>query len=88
MKTFTPSKRAYGNLLRLLTPTLNDRAEKIAAACNAESSWGFYKADPDESFKGGWVGESLPSPRVYALNAKADDARGNRLLRNLEAGRL
>ena len=88
MKKFTPTRRAYGNLLRLLTPTLNDCAEKIADACNTESSWGFYKADTAEDFVGRWVGEELPSPRVYALHAKTDDGRGNRLLRNLEAGRL
>ena len=76
MKKFTPTRRAYGNLLRLLTPTLNDCAEKIADACNAESSWGFYKAYPHED-----------AARVAVLDT-GSDARTNRLLRNLEAGRL
>ena len=69
----TDAKRA--ELKALLAPVLDERAEKIAAACNAESSWGFYKAYPHEG-----------AARVAALR-KDSDARTNRLLRNLEAGR-
>lgn len=88
MKPFRMSKNAYGNLLRLLKPTLDDAAQRIEAACNAESSWGFYKADTSESFVGRWVGQSLPSPRVYVTHrGQGADGRTNRLLRNLEAGR-
>ena len=67
---------ARGELKALLAPVLAERAEKIADACNAQSSWGFYKAYPHED-----------AARVAVLDT-GSDARTNRLLRNLEAGRL
>ena len=71
---WTPTAR--DELKALLAPVLSERAEKIADACNAESSWGFYKAYPHED-----------AARVSALR-KDSDARTNRLIRNLKAGRL
>lgn len=70
----TQAKR--DELKRLLTPVLADSADKIAAKCNAESSWGFYEAfaHPDAA-------------RVSVYNS-ASDARTNRLLRSLDAGRV
>lgn len=67
---------ARGELKALLAPVLAERAEKVADACNAESSWGFYQAYPHED-----------AARVAALNQRSD-ARTNRLIRNLKAGRL
>ena len=66
---------AREQLKSLLAPTLAARANAIADACNAESSWGFYRAYPHEG-----------AARVAALNQQSD-GRTNRLLRNLEAGR-
>ena len=70
----TEAKRA--ELHRLLRPVLAEKAERIADACNAQSSWGFYKAYPHED-----------AARVAVLDT-GSDARTNRLLRNMEAGRL
>ena len=60
----------------LLTPVLAEFADKIAAACNEASSWGAYRAHhhPDAA-------------RVSAYNSNSD-ARTNRLLRSLDAGRV
>ena len=71
---WTPTAR--DELKALLTPVRAERAEKSADACNAESSWGFYQAYPHED-----------AARVSALR-KDSDARTNRLIRNLKAGRL
>jgi hypothetical protein len=61
---------------------LNRRAQAIADACNAESSWGGYRWAPEELNK-------RPSANVwsYSAHARADNARSNRLLRALDAGR-
>ena len=70
----TQAKR--NELKRLLTPVLADSADRIAAACNGASSWGAYRAHhhPDAA-------------RVSVYNS-ASDARTNRLLRSLDAGRV
>ena len=70
----TQAKR--NELKALLTPVLADSADKIAAACNEASSWGAYRAHhhPDVA-------------RVSVYNS-ASDARTNRLLRSLDAGRV
>ena len=70
----TQAKR--NELKRLLTPVLAESADKIAAACNEASSWGAYRAHhhPDVA-------------RVSVYNS-ASDARTNRLLRSLDAGRV
>ena len=70
----TQAKR--DELKRLLTPVLAESADRIADACNEASSWGAYRAHhhPDVA-------------RVSVYN-DASDARTNRLLRNLDAGRL
>jgi hypothetical protein len=58
-------------------------AERIAAACNGQSTWGGYEAS------------SRPNPTQRAAayvwtiepEAVADNARNQRLIRNLDAGR-
>lgn len=72
--TLTQGKRDA--LKRLLQPKLVEAANRIEGACNAESSWGFYRAYAHEGVT-----------RVAVLN-QGSDARTNRLLRNLEAGRV
>jgi hypothetical protein len=70
----TQAKR--NELKRLLTPVLAESADRIADACNGASSWGAYRAHhhPDVA-------------RVSVYNS-ASDARTNRLLRSLDAGRV
>ena len=70
----TQAKR--DELKRLLTPVLAESADRIADACNVASSWGAYRAHhhPDVA-------------RVSVYNS-ASDARTNRLLRSLDAGRV
>ena len=70
----TQAKR--NELKALLAPVLAESADKIAAACNGASSWGAYRAHhhPDAA-------------RVSVYNS-ASDARTNRLLRSLDAGRV
>lgn len=70
----TQAKR--DELKRLLTPVLAESADRIADACNEASSWGAYRAHhhPDVA-------------RVSVYNS-ASDARNNRLLRSLDAGRV
>lgn len=60
---------------------LAGRGEAIAAACNAESQWGGYHATPVE-FDG-----HTSFQRVYAADGRNDEARDNRLIKNLDAGR-
>lgn len=56
------------------------RAEAVADACNAESSWGGYKATHG--------GRSRARSSVWTVEpeAVADNARNNRIVRNLDAG--
>ena len=59
---------------------IEKRAERIAAACNAQSSWGGYEWAPASSGSGA---------QVWSISdhARADNARSNRMLKNLDAGR-
>ena len=70
----TQAKR--NELKRLLSSVLAESADRIADACNGASSWGAYRAHhhPDVA-------------RVSVYNS-ASDARTNRLLRSLDAGRV
>ena len=63
-------------LKRLLAPVLAESADKIADACNEASTWGAYRAHHHDDVA-----------RVSVYNSKSD-ARTNRLLRSLEAGRV
>lgn len=56
---------------------LVERAEAIAQACNDDSTWGGYHAVVDEDRQ---------SARVYSADGRNDEARDQRLLRNLDAG--
>lgn len=75
---FKLSRRARDQLLDLLDPLLVESAERIAAACNSESSWGGYHAFA-KGRRAGVVAEG---------RAAADNARSQRMLRNLDVGRL
>lgn len=55
-------------------------AKAIADACNAESSWGGYEFD-------GEVGPDGAEARVFSIGENDDDARRDRMVRNLDAGR-
>lgn len=61
---------------------LKRRAERIAAAANAESSWGGYQASSSRE-------GSRARARVWNVKHEAadDEARNNRLIRGLDAGR-
>lgn len=61
---------------------LERRAAAIAAAANAASSWGGYVSEVDTS-------GARPTARVWNIKhgASDDEARNNRMIRALEAGR-
>ena len=61
---------------------LKQRAERIEAACNAQSSWGGYESEAE-------MGRTRAVARVWTITsgAVADNARNQRLIRNLDAGR-
>lgn len=66
---------------RLAGAELGTRAAAIAEACNAESSWGGYFSEVD-------LGDpDHPVARVWSADARDDEARDQRILRNLDAGR-
>ena len=73
---FNLTRAKRNELKRLLAPVLAESADRIADACNGASSWGAYRAHhhPDVA-------------RVSVYNS-ASDARTNRLLRSLDAGRV
>lgn len=73
----TIPKSTRKTMHKLLMPHIRAAAERVEAACNAESSWGFYKAYHDDD-----------ASRVAVLSAGAKDGRSNRLVRNIEAGRV
>lgn len=61
---------------------LRARAERIKDACNAQSSWGGY-------YSAATVAGGRARARVWSIGPKAreDNARNQRLIRNLDAGR-
>lgn len=63
---------------RLAGALLAERARAIEAACNADSSWGGYHSAVDASGM---------SARVWSADRRNDEARDQRLLRNLDAAR-
>lgn len=66
------SERARADILR--------RAEAIRDACNEGSSWGGYEAAPEAE---NW----RASANVWTITARDIEARDNRMIRNLGAGR-
>lgn len=57
------------------------RAAAIRDACNAESSWGGYESGPESENR-------RASANVWTIGlGRADNARSNRMVRNLDAGR-
>lgn len=61
---------------------LKARAERIEAACNGQSSWGGYESEAE-------MGRTRAVARVWSIGPEAveDNARNQRLIRNLDAGR-
>jgi hypothetical protein len=58
---------------------LERRGAGIAAACNADSTWGGYESGPVP-------GDPTAKVNVWSIGADDDEARRNRLVRNLDAG--
>jgi hypothetical protein len=56
------------------------RTRSVEEACNAQSSWGGYASEVDVYADG-------PVGRVWSIDEAADEARAQRLLRNLDAAR-
>lgn len=55
------------------------KGEAIAAACNEQSSWGGY-------YSAAAVGPDRARARVWSADNRNDEARDNRLMKNLDAG--
>lgn len=58
---------------------VEEKAQAIAAACNAESSWGGY----DSAAR---IDNDRARARVWSFDDRDDEARDNRILKNLDAG--
>lgn len=58
---------------------IRDRVAAIAEACNADSSWGGYDSDAE-------VTEQGAMGIVWSIGENDDEARENRMVRNLGAG--
>lgn len=56
------------------------RTEAIEQACNQDSSWGGYASEVEMT-------EDGPVGRVWSFDERADEARAQRILRNLDAAR-
>jgi hypothetical protein len=56
------------------------RTKAIADACNSQSSWGGYRSEVE-------VYDDGPHGRVWSIDEASDEARAQRLVRNLDAGR-
>jgi len=61
------------------TGDLEQRAQAIADACNADSTWGGYHAA---------AGSDGKSAQVWSADARNDEARDQRLIRFLDHGRM
>lgn len=71
---------AFAQLRQAHLPLVEEAAESIAEACNAESSWGGYDSAASND---GYTATG----RVWEFDNREDEARNNRLIRNLDAGR-
>jgi hypothetical protein len=56
------------------------RTKAISDACNMQSSWGGYDWETE-------VWPDGPVGRVWSFDEASDEARAQRLIRNLDAGR-
>jgi hypothetical protein len=56
------------------------RVQAIENACNSQSSWGGYRSEVE-------VYDDGPHGRVWSIDEASDEARAQRLVRNLDAGR-
>jgi hypothetical protein len=56
------------------------RTKAIENACNSQSSWGGYASEVEVTPDG-------PFGRVWSYDEASDEARAQRLIRNLDAGR-
>lgn len=74
----TFKRGAIQELAGLLHGEIQDRAQAVADACNAESQWGGYESG-DAS--GDW-----PRARVWNSDSRNDEARDQRLIKALDAG--
>lgn len=70
---------AVHELMHQTVGLLAEKGAAIAAACNAESSWGGYESDAE-------VTEIGAMAVVWTIGEHDDEARQNRLVRNLGAG--
>ena len=59
---------------------LTRRVGDVEDACNVQSSWGGYASEVEVTADG-------PVGRVWSFDEAADEARAQRLLRNLDAAR-
>lgn len=73
------SDKARDQIKALMVPYVHESADRIAKACNEQSSWGFYFAKKTDD-----------SAAVVAMvhEAAEDNARAQRILRNLRAGEV
>jgi hypothetical protein len=56
------------------------RTKAIEDACNSQSSWGGYRSEVE-------VYDDGPHGRVWSIDEASDEARAQRLVRNLDAAR-
>jgi hypothetical protein len=56
------------------------RVQAIENACNAQSTWGGYASEVE-------VFDDGPHGRVWTIDEFTNEARAQRLIRNLDAGR-
>ena len=69
--------------LPTLPKAVADLARRVGAvedACNSQSSWGGYRSEVEEWPDG-------PVGRVWSIDEASDEARQQRLIRNLDAAR-
>jgi hypothetical protein len=70
---------AVTELMHQCIDIVAERGQAIAAACNAESSWGGYESAAEVTYVGAMA-------VVRSIGEHDDEARTNRLVRNLGAG--
>lgn len=75
----TVTRQAREAIKKLALPLCVEAAEKIADACNAQSSWGGYE---------GFEGSSAGVVTGLTHEAQEDNARVQRILKNVNAGRV
>lgn len=73
------TKTARAQIKALMMEHVHSAADRIADACNEQSSWGFYTTVKDEN-----------GAAVFTLvhEAVVDNQRAQRILRNVDRGRV